>query len=270
MSAASTTWTPVTTLPAEPRTAAPTELLHDRLIRDGHWLFRHRSVLPFVLLAPLAWSCWSFQWLGGSAELQHAWNWGCVVVSLLGLLVRVTTIGFVPQGTSGRNTRQQVAATLNTSGWYSITRNPLYLGNFLIGLGFPLTLHDPLLVLLYGTAFWLYYERIISAEEAFLATKFGSGYRDWARRTPAFLPDWRQWSAPRLEFCWRTVLRREHSALLLIGGVYSTIAAVQSALTAGTLLPTADWWGLLGSTALSYILLRHFKKRTRLFRVAGR
>ncbi|MGB8874133.1 MAG: hypothetical protein WCC75_12145, partial [Desulfobaccales bacterium] len=43
--------------------------------------------------------------------------------------------GLPPRGTSGRNTQGQVAETLNTTGIYSLVRNPLYLGNFLIWLG---------------------------------------------------------------------------------------------------------------------------------------
>ena len=38
----------------------------------------------------------------------------------------------MPAGTSGRNTAKQVADTLNTTGLYSLTRNPLYLGNAVI------------------------------------------------------------------------------------------------------------------------------------------
>ena len=47
-------------------------------------------------------------------------------------------MGFAPRGTSGRNTLGQVAEVLNTSGMYSVVRNPLYLGNFVIWLGLAL------------------------------------------------------------------------------------------------------------------------------------
>lgn len=236
--------------------------LRDGLPRDGQWLFRHRGVLPFVLLPPLGWSLWHFRWLGDSAALQTAWNAFCLLVSLTGYLLRVTTVGFVPEGTSGRNTRDQLAVTLNTTGWYSVTRNPLYLGNFLVGLGFPLTTHDPLLVLCYGTAFWIYYERIISAEETFLAARFGATYREWADRTPAFLPRWRNWQRPAMPFRWRMVLRREYTSLLLMGLMYFCIAGIESGVVTGRWIPALGWWVWLTVTASAFLGLRYCKKHT--------
>ncbi|MDR2152686.1 MAG: DUF1295 domain-containing protein, partial [Helicobacteraceae bacterium] len=58
-----------------------------------------------------------------------------VLISALGVAIRVYTIGYKHKGTSGRNTKTQQASALNTKGIYSLTRNPLYLGNFLIGWG---------------------------------------------------------------------------------------------------------------------------------------
>ena len=98
-------------------------------------------------------------------------------------------VGFVlwlitrtPEATSGRNTKEQIAATLNTSGIYSIVRNPLYLGNFFIILGGILIFHQWIVVLIYIFIFWLYYERIIFAEEAYLIKKFGKSYLKFSSR----------------------------------------------------------------------------------------
>lgn len=51
---------------------------------------------------------------------------------------------------------------------YSIVRNPLYLGNFLMVLRVVLVLRVWWLSLLYLLVFTIYYERIIFAEEMFL------------------------------------------------------------------------------------------------------
>jgi hypothetical protein len=63
------------------------------------------------------------------------YTFGCVFISLIGLAVRIYTIDYTPDNTSGRNTSEQVADTLNRTGIYSIIRHPLYVGIFLMWLG---------------------------------------------------------------------------------------------------------------------------------------
>lgn len=66
---------------------------------------------------------------------QEAWAGLCMVVAVLGQLLRFFTLAYVPPRTSGRNRKHQVADSLNTEGTYSMVRNPLYLGNCLSWLG---------------------------------------------------------------------------------------------------------------------------------------
>ena len=110
----------------------------------------------------------------------------------LGVAVRASQ-RFTASHTSGRNTEGQVADSLNTTGMYSIVRNPLYLGNFLMILGVVLFLRIWWIPALYATLFALYYERIIFAEEMFLRDKFGQDYLAWASKTPAFFPKFALW-----------------------------------------------------------------------------
>lgn len=86
----------------------------------------------------------------------------------LGLIVRVVTVGYTPANTSGRNTETQVADTVNQLGIYSTVRHPLYVGNFLMYLGLAMLTHNIWFVLIYILVFYLYYERIMFAEEQFL------------------------------------------------------------------------------------------------------
>ncbi len=55
-------------------------------------------------------------------------------------------------------------------------------------LGVMLFAHTWWLALIYILAFWLYYERIMFAEEAFLRKKFGDEYLTWANSTSLHSP----------------------------------------------------------------------------------
>lgn len=126
--------------------------LNDELERQGNWLFCRRSHLPILVLAAAF-----LDFLHGLiapndffAFVRDAfphYRYFCLAVSLAGLAVRIHTVGHAPAGTSGRNTRGQVADTLNTTGFYSIIRHPLYFGNLLISLGIVLLTADPYFVL---------------------------------------------------------------------------------------------------------------------------
>jgi protein-S-isoprenylcysteine O-methyltransferase Ste14 len=125
----------------------------------------------------------SYGYIADSHAVTEVWEVGCLLVSLLGLGVRILTIGHAPKDTSGRNTQGQVAGTLNTTGMYSVVRHPLYLGNYLMWLGISMFLHTWWFVALMTALFALYYERVMFAEEAFLRQKFGDAFERWADAT---------------------------------------------------------------------------------------
>jgi protein-S-isoprenylcysteine O-methyltransferase Ste14 len=237
---------------------------------SGNWLFRYRSFLPLLTVPVFVAGLNSFTYLGRSHVWNEYWQIACLSVSLLGLVVRALTVGFVPAGTSGRNTREQIASNLNSTGMYSLVRHPLYLGNYLILLGILLFFHSWWLVLLVTCLFALYYERIMFAEEAFLHHQFGETFERWAAATPAIFPAVRQWKRPQLPFCWRTVLRREYTGLFLITTVFFVLDLVGDSLVEHRLV--LDWrWVLVALIGLlAYATLRTLKKRTQWLLVVGR
>lgn len=164
--------------------------LREEFEKTGNWLFRRRGYFPFLIVPLLLLA------LRDSEQIEIRWGetaltfWEvfCIAVSFSGLALRCATLGWVNKGTSGRNTQAQRAETLNTQGAYSVVRHPLYLGNFLITMGFALFVEVWWFVMFTVLFFWLYYERIMFAEEEFLRRKFGASYRQWADETPAFWP----------------------------------------------------------------------------------
>lgn len=204
----------------------------------------------------------SFKYPFGSHLLDQFWEVICLGVSFLGLTVRALTIGSAASRTSGRNTTQQVAATLNITGMYSIVRNPLYLGNFLMVFGVAIFLRVWWIPLIYMLLFALYYERIIFAEEMFLRRKFGQDYLDWASKTPAFLPRISQWKTPGGPFSWKKVLRREyHGAFGLI--IAMLLLEVAGDVYTGRGFKVDVMWAIILSfTGASYVVIRFLHKHT--------
>ena len=248
-----------------------------RIESDGRFLFRWRSVVPLALVPAMALA------LPESARIEqamgdgvnHAISFACLAISLAGLAVRWLTVGFVPAGTSGRSTRDQRADQLNTTGLYATVRNPLYVGNFVAIAGVVLSLKVWWLAAIAGLGYWLYVERVVAAEESFLAERFGPRYLEWAERTPAFLPRWRNWVPPAEPFSVRTVLRREYNGVLAVGTSFLAVEALTDLVVKRQ--SPAEWisndraWLVVFAVALVlFLVLRFLKKRTHVLDVKGR
>ncbi len=242
-------------------------MISERMAVEGQWLFRHRGVLPALLLIPGAWTFSHFEFMGGNPAWQDAWDWMCFGISVFGLIVRASTVGFVCNGTSGRNTTSQRATELNTTGWYSICRNPLYFGNFLIMLGIIMVPASITLVAFCGCSFWIYYERIIAAEESFLHGKFGQPFAEWARATPVFFPRLHGWKSPAKSLRWRMVLRREYTSVLLIGIAFFLLNILEYAIAEHRLQFEPEWATMFALSVAIYLMLRSLKKYTKLLQV---
>ncbi len=244
--------------------------LRDEFERVGGWLFRWRSYLPLVLLVLVLLVMGDFTYLGGSAAVDVQWEIVCLLVSSSGLVVRALTVGYVPRGTSGRNTKEQAADVINTTGMYSIVRHPLYVGNFLMMLGISLFPHLWWFTVIYILAFWLYYERIMCAEERYLREKFGDQFDRWAAKTPSFIPNVKQWKAPDLRFSFRNVLRREYNGFFAMVLVFFVLEVRGDLAVEGRLMVEPVWAVLLASSFLIWIVLRTLKRHTTILNVEGR
>jgi protein-S-isoprenylcysteine O-methyltransferase Ste14 len=173
--------------------------LMDDFERQGRWLFRRHGYLPLQVLLLSFLAVLSERIRTDAWRACGPWEQLCLAVSGLGLLIRVVAIGCAPAETPDRSEARPWAASLSTRGLYSLVRHPLYPGNFSLMLGVVLFARSAWLAVWYTLSFWLYYERIMAAEEAFLHREFGAAFEHWARATPAFVPRLRRWSPPTLD-----------------------------------------------------------------------
>lgn len=240
--------------------------------RQGNWLFRYRGQIPvllFLMAIPVV-------YLHSGAPAPVWLLPLAATLSVLGALIRAYTIGTTPRGTSGRNTRQQVAESLNTSGIYSLVRHPLYLGNYLMWIGIVAYTGSLGFTALVTLLYWLYYERIMMAEEAFLTGKFGTAYREWSQEVPPFIPRVGPFASPSVPFSLRSVFRREYSGWLatVTGFAYvDCLRVLASGQFTGVESFDAFWsyWRLpLGFALFTTLLLRTLKRYTSVLNEEGR
>jgi len=137
-------------------------------------------------------------------------------------------------------------------------------------LGIALFAHMWWLVVIYVLVFWIYYERIILAEEAFLKDKFGDVYVRWANTTPVIVPDVRHYTKPELPFSLRNVLRREYNGMFAVIVVMFLLEMVGEVFAGGSVDVDGGWLILLVSGFGVWVVLRSLKRHTTVLNVDGR
>ena len=244
-------------------------LLRDRLIHEGNFLFKYRGLLPILfLLGECAFLISSTNRISSPFFSQMSY----LTVGLTGLAIRVFVVGYSPADTSGRNTLEgQKAASLTTTGAYSLVRNPLYLGNFFLWLSIALFTENLLFILIFSCSYWIYYERIILAEEDFLQTKFKENYTQWAARTPAFIPLFTGYTSPALSFSWKKVVKKEKNGFVALFTLFFLLDYLQKYRVNPFLQPTDSIWFLpFLVSAILYFFLKYIKRFTHLLEEDGR
>lgn len=245
-------------------------LLEELNRKMGSWLFRWRSYLPLVLIIIILFGFLELSSAHWTQRQDLYWELFCFTIAMLGLFIRCYTIGHTPFGTSGRNTKRQVAESLNTTGIYSIVRNPLYLGNFFMMFGVVLSVGIWSVGLIYVLVFWLYYERIIVTEEFFLKKKFGDDYIEYANRTPVFLPNFKLWTPSRLAFSIRNALKREYSGFFGIIVSFVILDLLSNIIVLKKFSVDSVWLWIFVFGLIVYLSLRTIRKKTDWLQVEGR
>ncbi len=239
--------------------------------QQGNWLFRKRGWLPIIILIPGI-LLFGLQQLHMAALSSNQpgfkrYEIGCLMIGLVGLIIRIYTVGYSHANTSGRNTKQgQVAETLNATGIYSIVRHPLYLGNFLMWFSIALLVQHTWFMIVFILFFCLYYERIMFAEEQFLERKFGKQFTTWADHVPAFIPHFGKFVKPDCSFSWKKVLRAEKNGLFGLFLVFFVFDVTGVLIRGDNRYNYVLMFGCIGSTIL-YLVLKFLKYKTKILDV---
>ncbi len=229
--------------------------------KSGNWLFKRRSWLPLLLI--LAGIIVLYLTNRQAILFDSTEELIFLGISLAGEAVRILTVGFAPRNTSGRNTAAgQIADELNTTGIYSVVRHPLYIGNFIIWLGPVLFVRTTVFVIIFILVYWLYYERIMFAEEQFLRRKFGEIYDNWSENVRAVIPRFTGYVKPALKFSVKSVLKREYNSFINIFIIFIALDLFRNYFISGRVFFTPLWLFLGIPAGLIWIALRVIHKKT--------
>jgi protein-S-isoprenylcysteine O-methyltransferase Ste14 len=131
-------------------------------------------------------------------SVRSLWIGG--VVTLAGASLRIWAAGHIEKG-----------RVLAREGPYALTRNPLYLGSFLMALGILLGGQGYWLLIPFGLFYLSMYYPVMKAEEEELLQGHGEEFIEYSRRVPLFLPNFAGFRCGASSFLWsRVVKNREH------------------------------------------------------------
>lgn len=200
-----------------------------------------------------------------SDSANLAWFWASFGVASAGALLRLVTSGHAALGTSGSNKIGAIAAELNTTGPYSLVRNPLYTGRILNFTGIAMLSGSWVYGALTFLVSILVYERISVYEEEFLRKEFGAAHAEWAERVPFLMPRLRGWIKPKYPFWLRRCIMREEKKIIWLFSVVAFCDFAQRGFDPARLPDNLVWYYLWAAVMVAYITSRGLRYFTKTF-----
>ncbi|HEV7701814.1 MAG TPA: isoprenylcysteine carboxylmethyltransferase family protein [Pyrinomonadaceae bacterium] len=137
------------------------------------------------------------------------------VIAVLGLAVRAWASGHIRK-----------ASVLAVSGPYAYTRNPLYLGSLLLGVGFTVAAGVWWLALAFTALYLGIYLPVMRVEEEDIRRIFGTEFDEYQKAVPLFIPRLSVWKRTATRFDGQLYLRyREYRAALGAAGAMAILGA---------------------------------------------
>jgi len=188
------------------------------MVRLGAWLFERRTWLPLPLAIALV-------LIPAGRDISPSPFLGAAVVAL-GECIRLWGVHHI--GAISR-TRSDRLGPLVSTGPFALVRNPLYLGNIALWVGFALAARllwmVPVIIMMLGFA----YHAIVRWEETLLESRRGEEYRAYSARVPRWLPTSHREecpstsSTPGVAFSWRETFFSERGTLIAIAAGFVVI-----------------------------------------------
>ncbi|MGZ8191610.1 MAG: methyltransferase family protein [Methylococcaceae bacterium] len=184
----------------------------DLFIQWGNFLFHTRNVLFPVLVAIMLY-LWPPVAIDDVTGVYYM-TIGLALI-IIGQGLRILTIGLSYIVRGGRM-RRIYAENLVTDGLFSHCRNPLYVGNVMIVMGFVFIAGNLTGIIVGSLAFMAIYRLIVYSEESFLSTKFGEAYSDFCNDVPRWIPRFNglMETIKNYEFDWPKVAVKEYGTIM--------------------------------------------------------
>jgi protein-S-isoprenylcysteine O-methyltransferase Ste14 len=228
------------------------------MVRIGNFLFRYRNGL-----FPVAYALLFLK----TPPVLPGWRAAALIGFALassGQALRAATVGLEYIIRGGRK-RQVYAEKLVHGGMFAHSRNPLYLGNFLILAGVGIASNSMVFLCAAIPFFAFAYWAIIAAEENYLRNKFGQEFDDYCARVNRLIPSFSGVTQTLSEttFNWRRLLTAEY------GSMYIWMAAMVLVILKNIWLSgesdanralMRSLWVILAIVTIAYGVARYLKK----------
>jgi protein-S-isoprenylcysteine O-methyltransferase Ste14 len=140
-----------------------------------------------------------------------------MAISLVGLAIRAWAAGHLKK-----------EKELAVSGPYRYTRNPLYLGNLVLGLSLSAGSYSWWVFGIFAVYFLMFYPAIIHTERERLKRIFPGQYDEYLRSVPLFFPFRRPWRGNKsMPFSWKLYRRNKEYRALMGAAVFWMIMAAK-------------------------------------------
>lgn len=148
----------------------------------------------------------------------------------LSIGLAIALVGVLLRAWAGGHLRK--SEKLDVSGPYAHTRNPLYLGTFVIALGFGLASGSWWLFLLAAAYIGSIYFPVMNVEAEVLENRLGEEYREYAANVPILFPRLTPWKNSDRRFDFQIYLKNgEYNAAIGLAAAAAILVAKMIYLT---------------------------------------